>query len=298
MTHVIKNAIEPFQGGNMFMAENFLRDCQTQFTLNPTQYPDNDPRKQILYALTQVQGPAVQEWKHMAQEECSKKPKATWEEFETLFKSFWVTPRGGSQNKTYLINFKWKKGWTAKQFILKFKLAAIAANEQANPLLPYMFKQALPKTVFNELSRMNMEMNMIDQCYEALQKMAGSIQIASGIRDYRGERKTSGELNSYVKGSHGYQGVPMDINWVELKEELIQYVKLNDAERKKLMAENRCFKCKKKGHQANKCWGGKKEKKKWEGKIRRMEEHEEEEEHEERKGRASAIPLQNGIEVK
>jgi Ty3 transposon capsid-like protein/Zinc knuckle len=243
------NKPEAFNG-NRDSFKKFLQNVEVYMDVNHKTY-NNDLRK-IAFVLSFMATGSAATWKAQFIDEAYARPAppnpngrfGTYTQFrKDLMEAFSMFDSVGDALDE-LQSLRKKKTELIDEHIAKFKmLAAESKIDTMNPLSIELFKKTLPWGLTLELMRLETKLKTIDDWY----KWAATIdhwfhKVNRAIEQTRGNSgKEKAPQRKYYFPRKECDPNAMDVD------------RLMVDERNKLMKEERCFKCRNTGHQANKC---------------------------------------------
>jgi Ty3 transposon capsid-like protein/Zinc knuckle len=243
------NKPEPFNK-NRDSFKKFLQNVEVYMDVNHETY-NNDLRK-IVFILSFMATGSAATWKAQFIDEAYARPAppnpndrlGTYTQFrKNLMEAFSMFDSLGDVLDE-LQSLRKKKTESINEHIAKFKmLAAKSKIDTTNFLTIELFKETLPWGLTLQLMKLETPLKTIADWYEWAaeldHKHAKINQAIERTRGTGGKDKTPQKKYYFPRQEHDPNAMDVD--------------RLTIEERDKLLKEGKCFKCRKTGHQANKC---------------------------------------------
>jgi hypothetical protein len=243
------NKPEAFDG-NRNNFENFLQNVEVYMDVNHKTY--NSDLRRIAFVLSFMTAGAASTWKAQFIDEAYAKPipanpndrLGTYVQFRKDLTEVFSMFDSVGDALDELRSLRKKKMESINEHIAKFKILATESKiDTTNPLTIELFKETLPWGLTLQLMKLETPLKTIADWYEWVAEL-----------DHR-----HAKINWAVEqtwGTGGKDKAPQKKYYFPRRERVLNAMdvdRLTVEERDKLLKEGKCFRCRRTGHQANKC---------------------------------------------
>ena len=237
--------------GDAIKARAWLNNVQKYLHVNKEVY--NNEEKMITYALSFMMEGAAGLW---ATTFITKALKSTppnfgsYVNFLTEFKESFIQENAKDQAIAWLTNTRVSNTLPLVDYISQFKNNTVLSEIANEDTLINFFSRGIPVPIMRRIFSMDTVPSMVDKWYSQAMHFKLTWERAESIVKGRGNPFLSFQNNNHKNYQRPVQ--KKDPNAMEV--DAVQVGRLSPEERKKCMDNNLCFRCRKPGHLANRCW--------------------------------------------
>jgi Retrotransposon gag protein/Zinc knuckle len=249
--------------GEQPLSETFMRDFKIYKIMNPLADVMKQPYAHVATALSLIRGPKVDDWVDEQLKELEQKVRTTsrsdetlWTDFEAAFTTAFTDTAKKEDAYQKLKHLKMKDE-LVNDYITAFNsLAAKAGWELNNAGTIDAFRSGLRPGTLNAIMNWDVWPDSMPQWQQAARDEMRKYLAKKAILSFRPQMGNQGNLgtrNQWQRrfgqrgGSSSRDPNAMDVDAISTQNPL------SEEEKKRLMAEGRCFFCKQQGHMSKNC---------------------------------------------
>jgi Retrotransposon gag protein len=247
--------------GDRSLSETFMRDFKIYKIMNPLADVMKQPYMRVATALSLIRGPKVNDWVdeqlnslELKVRMMPRSDKMLWTDFETAFTDAFTDTAKKEDAYQKLKHLKMKDKLVDDYITAFNSLAAKAGWELNNEGTIDAFWLGLRPGTLNAIMNRDVWPTTMTQWQQAARDELRKYLTKKAILSFRPQNSSQGNLgtrNQWQRhfGQHGQGGSSSSRNPNAMDVDAIStWNPLNDKEKRRLMAEGRCFFCKQQGH--------------------------------------------------
>jgi Retrotransposon gag protein/Zinc knuckle len=252
--------------GERSLSETFIRDFKIYKIMNPLANIMKQPYAHVATALSLIRGPKVDDWVDEQLKELEQKVRTTsrsdetlWTEFEAAFTTAFTDTAKKEDAYQKLKHLKMKDELVDDYITAFNSLAAKAGWELSNAGTIDTFHSRLQPGTLNAIMNRDVWPDTMPQWQQAARDEMRKYLAKKAILSFRPQMGNQGSLGTRNQwqhrfgqcgqggGSSSHNPNAMDVDAISTRNPL------SDEEKRRLMAEGRCFFCKQQGHMSRNC---------------------------------------------
>jgi Retrotransposon gag protein/Zinc knuckle len=252
--------------GERPLSETFMRDFKIYKIMNPLADVMKQPYARVATALSLIRGPKVDDWvdeqlKELEQKvrTISRSDEMLWTDFEVAFTTAFTDTAKKEDAYQKLKHLKMKDELVDDYITAFNSLAAKAGWELGNAGTIDAFRSGLRPGTLNAIMNRDVWPDSMPQWQQAARDEMRKYLAKKAILSFRPQMGNQGSLgtrNQWQRcfgqrgqggGSSSHDPNAMDVDAINTRNPL------SEEEKKRLMAEGRCFFCKQQGHMSRNC---------------------------------------------
>jgi Retrotransposon gag protein/Zinc knuckle len=252
--------------GDRSLSETFMRDFKIYKIMNPLADVMKQPYARVATALSLIRGPKVDDWVNEQLNDLELKVQTTprsdktlWTDFETAFTDAFTDTAKKEDAYQKLKHLKMKDELVDDYITTFNSLAAKAGWELTNEGTIDAFQSGLHPGTLNAIMNRDVWPRTMAQWQQAARDELRKYLAKKAILSFRPQNSSQGNLGTrnqwqrrFGQCGQGESSSSRDPNAMDV-DAISTRNPLSDEEKRRLMAEGRCFFCKQQGHMSRNC---------------------------------------------